>query len=196
MRINEIQEYGYSRYQVVDENGNLLVHKTFVSKHECERAMHSLQMERKTHDYEQAAFNDHLGIKREGFYISEWLIVANCREGWTIYKGGTTDKTKERAIKFAFTDIGECINFCKFLNTTYSDYLPYLKSDNDLNIFAITKWTIPKGIRIWSTIEVLDENRSILSDLDDLKNPAVANLIFEKERYWKRSLNWEVPDKV
>jgi hypothetical protein len=81
-----------------------------------------------------------------------------------------------------FPDIDDAIKFAEWIDEVYRDYLPLLENYPDADIFALSKWSVKNGIRIYETIRQIESQRVTLPDVASSYEHAQS-----MESHWKRN---------
>jgi hypothetical protein len=81
-----------------------------------------------------------------------------------------------------FPNIDDAIKFAEWIDEVYRDYLPILETYPDADIFALVKWSVRNGLRIYETV------RQINSKPVELPDIALAyERSHQMESHWKRN---------
>jgi hypothetical protein len=126
-------------------------------------------------------------LKKKAFRIGEHLLVSYV---------GTKDKTYQifKAINgkplfpAIFAEVKDAVEFAEFIDETYQDYLLLLENYPDADVFALSKWSVRNGIKIYETINELNKETQPVTQ-NDISSAAerAVNYVFRWTRNFRRS---------
>ena len=105
--------------------------------------------------------------KKRALKINEYLVSAYVGEE----KAGSPIKiyklcTGLPLIDVTFTNPQDAINVAEWITKTYGEYFPIWDQYPDVDIFSVTKWTVPDGIRKYEAIRLFsDKQKATQEDL-------------------------------
>jgi len=70
-------------------------------------------------------------------------------------------------INCRFESMNDAIESAELLEEIYSEFLDILEADPNIDIIAVTQWSIPNGIKIYENLQGLEEKDLIT--LEDMK---------------------------
>ena len=99
--------------------------------------------------------------RRLGRKINNYLIIAYCD---TYEKDGSPIKiykinTGTPVIPVTFITISDAIRVAEWLSETFEEYFPIWDKYPEADLFSMTKWTVPEGIRAYEAIRLFSENK-------------------------------------
>ena len=119
---------------------------------------------RDTNEYPVIQFADktsNFNKRRRGRKINDYLVISYCdvieQEGSPIkiYKIATGTPV----IPVIFTTIPDAIRVAEWLSETFGEYFPIWDKYPEADLFSMTKWTVPEGIRAYEAIRLFSENK-------------------------------------
>lgn len=132
-------------------------------------------------NYEIVAFQDvtsNQRTKRQGLKIGQYLIVAGAEKQRKIFRL----KQGLPLIDVLFTELEDAVRVAEWLDSLFGDYWQIWDAYPELDVFALFKWTISDGLKIYEAIQRLPKR----AKLDD-----VTNALSEAEDYvseWTRGI--------
>jgi len=122
--------------------------------------------------------------KKQAFRVGEHLLVSYIgdadRDRYQIFKT-VNGKPLFPAV---FTTHIDAIQFAEYINSVYGEYLLLLYNYPDADIFGLAKWSVRNGIRIYETINQLNQ-------LDGVKGNIISGAYKKAAQYvskWTRNL--------
>ena len=115
-------------------------------------------------EYEVIQFTDktsNFNKRRRGRRINEYLVIAYCD---VVENDGSPIKiyklnTGTPVIPVIFNTIPDAIRVAEWLSETFGEFFPIWDKYPEADLFSMTKWTVPEGIRAYEAIKLFSENK-------------------------------------
>ena len=170
-------------WYVVDKDDKIILAYPFRSERNAHDWIERKRLEQQLNRYEKIKWRDFFGVVRDGYSLGEWLIVTPNRDNrWAII----VRPTKKKAVSITFHTALDALKFGQKLTDMYESYFPAWL--NELDPFAITKWSVKDGLYMWCLLEMFDNH---VVRLDELSKPACKTVIKERMKHWTRSMKWD-----
>lgn len=100
-----------------------------------------------------------------GARIGKYLVVARSNPNTETYKVYVLSSHKP-FVNVSFVTIADAITFAERLENLLADYLLLLEEYPGSDVIALSKWSIPFGVRLYETIQLLKGQKGI--DIEDV----------------------------
>jgi hypothetical protein len=110
-----------------------------------------------------------------GARIGEHLVVARSNPSTEMYKVYVLNSHKP-FVNVSFATITDAITFAERLKNLLADYLLLLEEYPGSDVIALSKWSIPFGVRLYEMIQILKGQKGIdIEDVDEAYLEAQEN---------------------